>query len=96
MEKLDFKIQTTLRYQSEEQNEPDAHSAIDMYHLSLPFSCTHYIHVIRKLRGSTHVSHVKFVYLYILSLGSNKIFIGMPIIPLHDIENIRIYVIMRV
>jgi hypothetical protein len=42
MEKLDFKIQTTLRYQSEEQNEPDAHSAIDMYHLSLPFSCTHY------------------------------------------------------
>jgi hypothetical protein len=36
MEKLDFKIQTTLRYQSEEQNEPDAHSAIDMYHLSLP------------------------------------------------------------
>jgi hypothetical protein len=51
MEKLDFKIQTTLRYQSEEQDEPDAHSAIDMYHLSLPFSCTHYIHVIRKLRG---------------------------------------------
>ncbi|CAB3999108.1 Hypothetical predicted protein, partial [Paramuricea clavata] len=29
---------TTLRYQSEEQNEPDAHSAIDMYHLSLQFS----------------------------------------------------------
>jgi hypothetical protein len=82
MEKLDFKLQTTLRYQSEEQNEPDAHSAIDMYHLSLPFSCTHYIHVIR----NTYVSHVKFVYLYILSSGSNKIFIGMPIIPIHYVQ----------
>jgi hypothetical protein len=30
---------------------------------------------------NTHVSHVKFVYLYILSSGSNKIFIGVQIIP---------------
>jgi hypothetical protein len=38
-EKLGFEIQTSLHYQSKKQNEPDAHSAIDMYHLSPVFSC---------------------------------------------------------